>query len=136
MLFIVHQLLTISLNNCGDIDNPSQYKDGTYTVLWATEEPAEDFCEEWDDLEETIKNVFQLSYEKGSIPRYLFEIISPSLRPVYTIDLSGMGLTAIPAENFNMEDVEEIVLDLQNNQSEGYHRYTAGKNSVFRGILS
>ena len=116
VLFIVHQLITRSMKDCGDIDNPARTKDGASTVLWAMEDPSESFCEGWDGLEEITKEVFRLSHEKGIFLKYLFEMVNPTIRPVYTIDLSGIGLTGIPHEILALEDVEETVLDLRENQ--------------------
>ena len=140
--FLVHQCITLSCVGCGDIGRPALEGDDGALLLWAGEEdPCDSFTDGWDGMGELVKTIFLQAGSFSNAPRFLLELFSPSVWPIYEINMSGWGLTSIPQELLVLEDVEDTCIDLSDNAltditneeldgllrfSEFYHDYFSG----------
>lgn len=117
LLFISHQMLTKAYQDCGDIDNPSNDKNGKTFLQWVTNDIYCAFEDAWEGVDELLNPTFKKLYANGEIPQFIYDLWTPTVRGTdfISINLSDVGLISIPAEILS-SNVQGYCLELGDNQ--------------------
>ena len=117
LLFVSHQMLSKAFQDCGDIDSPSNYKNGKTLLQWVTNDISCVFDDEWEGVDDLLNPTFKKLYAAGNIPQFIYDLWTPSVRGTdfISINLAGVGLTSIPPEIIS-SNVQGYCLELGANQ--------------------